>query len=132
MSEENVEKVREVYASWAQGDFSASLPLFDENVVLVIDTNIPDGGTYVGRDGIREYMEVFLASWESLSIAGESFKEMGDTVFVAVRQSGIGQGSGAPVETSYFQLWTFRSGRVVRIEAILNEQEALEAAGLQE
>jgi ketosteroid isomerase-like protein len=132
MSRENVEVVRAVYARWAHGDFSASLPLFDANLALVIDPEIPEGGTYVGSDGVREYMSRFLDSWESLTIAGESFEEVGDTVLVEVRQRGIGRGSGAPVETGYFQLWTFRGTKVVRLEVILSERRALEAVGLSE
>jgi hypothetical protein len=53
-------------------------------------------------------------------------------VFVKVRQSGIGRGSGVPVETAYFQLWTFRGSRVIRLESILSEKQALEAVGLSE
>ena len=77
-------------------------------------------------------MSLFLAPWESLTIAGESFRDTGDTVLVKVRQSGIGRSSGAPVEVRYFQLWTFGGGRVVRFEVIMDEQAALEAVGLSE
>ena len=86
----------------------------------------------MGPDGVLEYMSRFLAPWESLTIAGESFRDTGDTVLVEVRQNGIGRSSGAPVELRYFQLWTFGGGRVVRLEVIMNEQTALEAAGLSE
>jgi len=72
------------------------LPLFDENLTLDVDPGIPDGGTYEGPEGVREYMSRFLDPWESITIAGESFKEVGDTILVGVRQSGIGRGSGAP------------------------------------
>ena len=132
MSEQDVETLRAVYARWERGDLTASLPLFDENLTLAIDPDIPDGGTYEGPDGVREYMSRFLDAWESLTIAGESFKEVGDTVLVEVRQSGTGRGSGAPVETGYFQLWTFRGRKVIHLEVTLSEQRALEAAGLSE
>ena len=83
-------------------------------------------------DGVRDYMSRFLDPWESLTIAAESFREIGDTVLVAVHQAGIGRGSGAPVDIRYFQLWTFSGGRVVRLDVIMSEATALEAAGLSE
>jgi ketosteroid isomerase-like protein len=132
MSQEHLEVVRAVYDRWARGDFSASLPLFDRNVALVVRSGVPDAGTYLGADGVREYTMAFLDPWESLTIAGESFREAGDTILVAVRQNGIGRGSGAPAELRYFQLWTFRGGRIIRLEVIFSEEEALEAAGLRE
>ena len=44
MSRENVEALRAVYGHFERGDFTASLPLFDENLTLDIDSGIPDGG----------------------------------------------------------------------------------------
>jgi ketosteroid isomerase-like protein len=130
MSQENVERLKAVYASWARGDFSASLPLFAEGIVLIVDAEIPDGGTSVGVDGVRDYMSRFLDPWDSLSISGEAFDEAGDRVLVSVRQSGIGRSSGVPVELRYFQLWTFGGDRVIRLEVIFSERRARQAAGL--
>ncbi len=126
----HVEMLRPVYARWERGDFTTSLQLFDEDVKLAIDPGIPDGGTYEGTEGVLKYTSLFLASWESLSIAAESFEAVGDTVVVKVRQNGIGRGSGAPVQLTYFQLWTFRDGKVARLDVIMSEERALEAAGL--
>jgi ketosteroid isomerase-like protein len=130
MSQENVETLRAVYASWERGDLAASLPLFDESLTLAVDPDIPDGGNYEGTDGVRSYMSRFLEPWASLSMAGESFEAVGDTVLVKVRQTGVGRGSGVPVELQYFQLWTFRGGKVIRLEVIMSEERALEAVGL--
>ena len=77
-----------------------------------------------------KYMSHFLASWESLTISAESFRDTEDTVLVNVRQNGVGRGSGVPVELRYFQVWTFRGDKVVRLDVILSEQSAFEAAGL--
>ena len=133
MSQENAEIVRRIYESWAEGDFTVGVGLLEPNVTLVIDPGIPDGGgVFVGREGVRAYMTSFLDAWDSLTIAAESVEGAGDSVFVKVRQSGIGRGSGVPVETAYFQLWTFRGSRVIRLDSILSEKEALEAVGLSE
>jgi len=119
---QNVDVLRAIYARWAEGDFAADAPLFDEEVTMVVDPGIPDGGIYQGLAGIRSYMERFLEPWESLTIAAESFTEAGDKVLVRTVQSGIGQGSGDPVEMRYCQEWTFRDGRVIRLEVIMDEQ----------
>ena len=50
-------------------------------------------------------------------------------MLVAVRQDGIGQGSGVPVELHYFQLWTFSDGKAIRLEVIMSEERAREAFG---
>ena len=113
-----------------RGEFSASVPLLDPNITLVIDPEIPESETYVGPDGVRSYMSGFLGSFESLRIAAESFQEVGDTILVKVRQSGVGEASGAPVEFSYFQLWTFGGSKVVHLHGIMSVQRALEAVGL--
>jgi ketosteroid isomerase-like protein len=132
MSQGDVEVLRLVYERWARGDFAPSLTLFDDNITLTIDSAIPDGGDYIGREGVRAYMSVFLASWESLTIAAESFRDAEDNVLVEVRQTGIGRSSGVSVEHQYFQVWTFRAGKVVRLETIMSEKRALEAVGLRE
>ena len=132
MSQENVEVVRRIYGGWEVGDFTGGLFVFERNVTLVIDAATLDGGVFVGEEGVRRYMTRFLQAWESLTIAAQSFKDVGDTVLVEVKQTGIGQDSQVPVDTTYFQLWTFRGDKVIRLETILSEAEALEAAGLRE
>jgi ketosteroid isomerase-like protein len=62
----------------------------------------------------------------------EELVEARDTVLVSVRQSGVGRASGVPAELRYFTLWSFRGGKVIRIESFRQRSEALEAAGLSE
>ena len=73
---------------------------------------------------------MFLDAWESVAIAGTSFTQIGDSVLVEVTQTSVGTGSHAPVTAHYFQLWTFRGGKVIRIDSIKEKVRALEAAGL--
>jgi ketosteroid isomerase-like protein len=53
-------------------------------------------------------------------------------VLVSVRQRGVGTTSGVETELRYFQLWSFRGGKVIRMESTRDRAEALEAAGLSE
>lgn len=130
MSSENIETLARIYEGWEQGDLAVGVSLFEHNATLVIDPEIPDAGVYVGVDGIRGYTTRFLDAWESLTISAESLKDVGDTVLVEVKQTGVGRDSGAAVGFNYFQLWTFRGGKVIRLESILREENPLEAVGL--
>jgi ketosteroid isomerase-like protein len=124
---ENLETVTRIYEGWERGDFTVGVADVGQNPMLVIDPEIPDGGVFIGREGIRDYMTRFLEAWGSLTIAAESFEEAGDTILVKVSQTGIGKDSGATVGLSYFHLWTFRGRAVIRLETIVDEAKAREA-----
>jgi ketosteroid isomerase-like protein len=131
MARDYVEVVRRIYERWGRGDFRAGSELFDPHVLLVLRPEFPDAGFYVGPEQIRRYMrEDFLADLEEAAIVGEEFLEAGDSVVVRVNQRATGAGSGAPVAMSYYQVWSFRGGSVIRIESIREREDALVATGL--
>jgi ketosteroid isomerase-like protein len=130
VASENVATLTRIYDGWKRGDFTVSVGALAEDVTLIIDPEIPDSGVFEGLAGVRSYMTRFLEAWKSLTIEAVSFKEAGDSVLVEVRQAGVGHDSGVPVGLSYFQLWTFRDGSVIRIESIVRKEKALEAIGL--
>jgi ketosteroid isomerase-like protein len=123
--------VREIYAEWGRGNFRAGTEHYDPNVLLVLRPDFPDPGTYCGLGEIERYMrEDFLADFADLTITGDEFLPAGDTVVVRLTQRAKGPESGAPVAMSYYQLWTFRGDAVVRIESVMEREDALAAAGL--
>jgi ketosteroid isomerase-like protein len=130
MPEEHVEAVRRVYEGWAEGDFSASVDIFDPHVLLVMRPEFPDAGTYLGIEGVRDYTRDFLEPWTRITIEAEEITAAGDSVVVAVHQRGTGGGSGVPTEFRYFHVWTFRGDRAIRLESIRERDQALEAVGL--
>lgn len=131
MSAAEVEALQRIYARWGQGDFRAGVELFDPHVVLVLRADFPEAGAHYGLDAIRDYMRNdFLRDFTDATISGEEFIDAGDSVVVRVLQSAHGPRSGAAVQMSYFQVWTFRGGAVVRIESIMERADALAAVGL--
>jgi hypothetical protein len=54
----------------------------------------------------------------------------GNRVLLAARDTGRGKRSGAVVEMSIFQVWTFQGRKVVKWQGFAIRDEALEAAGL--
>jgi ketosteroid isomerase-like protein len=75
-------------------------------------------------------MRNFLEPWVRITIEAEEITGAGDSVFAAVVQRGTGHGSGAATELRYFHVWTFRGGKVIRLETFRDRAEAREAVGL--
>jgi ketosteroid isomerase-like protein len=132
MSQENVDVVRRIFDRWATGDFGAGLAELDPYVVFVVRPPFPEAVETVGPDGIRKYMRGFLDNWERYAVEARALRAAGDTVVADAVQRGVGKASRIEMEQEFFMLFTFRGGAIERIESVLNEREALEAAGLSE
>jgi|ERR687897_3293977 ketosteroid isomerase-like protein len=132
MSRENVKVVRRIFDSWATGDFGAGLADLDPDVVFVVRHPFPEAVETVGPDGIRKYMRRFLDNWASYAVEARDLQAVGETVVADAVQHGEGKASRIEMEQRFFMLFTFRGGKIVRIESILDRGEALEAAGLRE
>src|SRR4029450_2843381 len=115
MSQENVEIVGRIYDAWATGDFRAGVVHLDRHVVPVIGPDFPEFGVFVGPDGIRQYMRRFLDQWEELTIEAKELRPVRDTAIARIVQHGKGRASGIEGDVTYFQLFTFRGGRIVRM-----------------
>jgi ketosteroid isomerase-like protein len=133
MSEENVEIVRSIFDAWAKGEFGpALLRHLDEHVLYFIPPDFPEFGVFVGPEGVGEHTRRFLAQWKRLSIEAKHVEAAGDTVLVKCIQRGTGRVSGIEGNSFYCMLFTFRRDKIVRMEVVMDEADALKAAGLSE
>jgi ketosteroid isomerase-like protein len=127
---ENLEIVRSVYARWGRGAFDASLEVFDPGVVFVLDPGFPEAGTYRGIEEITEYTRGFLEPWTEISITAEDLSPAGENVLATVLQRGVGSKSEIATEFRYYQAWSFRGRKVIRLENFRERANALESLGL--
>jgi ketosteroid isomerase-like protein len=135
MSQENVEVVRGILAQWSTGDFGFSqevVSALDSNLVFVVEASFPESGVFLGLNGLREFTRRFFAQWDRYAIEETRLQAVGDTVLAHIVQRSTGKSSGIESELASFMLFTFQGRRIVRIDNILEEKEALEAAGLKE
>ena len=88
--------------------------------------------TYHGIAGWAKLNEEIREVWEEWRVTPERYVDVGDRVVVIGSAHGRGRGSGAEVEVRYGEIWTLRDGRVTRLEAGLDPEEALKAVGLEE
>jgi ketosteroid isomerase-like protein len=147
MSQENVERVRQVFAlfrnrdttaggaGFGQRELAAAAEIFHPEFELdATRAPMPDlRGTFRGLADVLDFWTRWLEAWQSLEFE-EKLTDAGDHVLATIeRQTMLGKGSGVEVEfPPYWQVFTFRDGLVVRQAFFPSENEALEAAGLQE
>lgn len=132
MSQENVEVVRRIYEGWAAGDLSSGADDLDPHVMFVVRPDFPEFGVFVGPAGVSEFMRRFLEQWQRFTVEAKDLRIVGDTIVAHVVQHGKGRLSGIEGDDSYFMLFTFRGSRILRIEILRDEADALEAVGLRE
>jgi len=132
MSDENVEVVRRAWEAWGRGDMGALFDFYDPKVEWdMTHSYVPDMGLFHGHDGIREFFREWRAFFEEYYAEAEEFVDAGDSVIVRVRQGGRGRASTVNVEMpAYWQVYTLRDGRAVRVAIYREEGDARDAAGI--
>lgn len=129
MSEDNVELVRELYDSWARGDFRAGAELLAPDFEWVQRAGAVEPGTHRGAqagDALRRIFEV----WADFSVRAEEFIDAGEKVVVVARSRGIARGSGMQLDQVFAYVWTARDGQLARSEVFVDLEVALQEAGL--
>ena len=99
-------------------------------MVFLVQPSFPESGVYLGPDGVEDYMRRWLAQWERITLEAERVDQVGDTVLAHARQRSRGKSSGIDTEARWFMVFTFRAGKILRIESVLDRDAAYDAAGL--
>jgi ketosteroid isomerase-like protein len=80
MSQENVELVRKIFRSWAEGDLRDGVAAYDPHVVFVVRPPLAEPAVLLGPEQIRDYMAEFLRQWERYVVEAKALRPTGDTV----------------------------------------------------
>lgn len=129
-SNRNVALYRAIIAGFNERGIEGVLPYYDEDV-QVYDPDLPDGGTYRGREGVREILEHLVGGFEELTIRDWELIPAGDRVVGLIHTHGRGgRRSGLEIELRDAHTLTFRDGKVVYWRLYLDRTEALTDAGL--
>jgi ketosteroid isomerase-like protein len=134
MSQENVERIREVVAAINRGDFETALERSHPDVEWEVLDMFPDAETHHGREGLRAFFQTWMDTFRGFRVHLEKCEALDEhRVIAMVRVSGEGAGSGVEVASPpFFQLFELRDGLLIRARMFQTESEALEAAGLRE
>ena len=132
MSEERIEILRRSFEGTAQGDSARMLRDFDEEFELRLPPEFPGGGKGRGHSHWVKVQAQFEEAFEDISYEPEEFLESGDQVLAAVRYRGHARHTRIAVDMPVYWLYTFGKAKIERVEAFLDRDQALEAAGLSE
>jgi ketosteroid isomerase-like protein len=119
MSDSQVEALRAVYVELARGNFAAMLPLLDPDVEWLWTSDqmgLTGDELYRGVEDVSRAMARWLRTWDSFAVDAEEFIESDDRIVVLVHMRARPRGSSADVESRQADIYTFRDGKIVRIE----------------
>ena len=135
MSQENVELVRAAIDAFNRRDLRALAELSHPDLEFVsVLTGVDAGGaTYRGSEAWASYFEVMDETWEEWQVGDFRLFDAGDDrVAGLARVVGKGKHSGVPVDRVVGFAYRIRDGRVWRMRAYPDPNDALEAVGLRE
>ena len=136
MSQGNVEIVHRLVDAWNRRDVDAMLALTDPECEYINSPTAVEPGTRRGSD---ELVAVAQSQWEILTDARQEVdraSDRGEVIISLGRVSRRMPGSDDRIEDRSLVAWTFRDGKLIRLEVLgfgaTKVRGALEAAGLSE
>jgi ketosteroid isomerase-like protein len=131
MSQRNVEILRDTYAAFNRGEMP--LASFTTDFELDATDASPDGGVMRGVKAVESEMQVYWSSFNDFHVEIEEVIHADDErVVCVVRDRGRIPGSDAELSSRFFNVFTFREGKVTRLSFHTDRNSALVAAGLLE
>jgi ketosteroid isomerase-like protein len=133
MSQENVEAFKRALEAATRRDLEALLELLDPDVEW--HSRLPLAGrdsVHRGPEAVREFL---VETWELLAETYFEFPQVldaGAEVVALGHFGGRGATSGVETKMLFAYVVEFKAGKVVRVRAYLDHDEALQAAGLSE
>lgn len=128
----NVDVVRAAFEALNRDDVEAGLELVDPDIELLpISAALVDGRAYHGHAGVREWDRERRDVWD-LQFDLRDFEEFGDVVLVEGAVRTRGRASGVELDTPVSWVVRLRAGKIVRLEAFPDGQEARAVAGAAE
>jgi ketosteroid isomerase-like protein len=131
MTDRNAALVREAYEAYGRGDVDGMMEFVDpelEWTYLNPAVENPEPQTCHGRDELRRALE--RQAGQGLAAQIEEIVASGDQVLVAIRTPGVDRVRVRQAEDRNYLVLTVDQGRIIRMRACRNGDEARRFAGL--
>jgi ketosteroid isomerase-like protein len=135
MSQENIELVQRMLAGYSSGNPEEWLGYWGQDAKwTAVGFGAVEGQerVYSGHAGLRRFWADALEASADIRVDASHFRDAGDLVLVLGELTGKGATSGAPFAAPLAWLFEVEDRKIVRGQDYLDQQQALEAAGLRE
>ena len=124
--------LRGAYAAFNQGDIAAAVESLDPHIEWIEPAEFPGGGTYYGQAGVNAYLTHSRAVWAEVHSDAERFISAGNRIVVFVHAGVRAKDSQEWQDVHLADVYTFRNGKPVHMQAFADRKEALRWAGIEE
>jgi ketosteroid isomerase-like protein len=133
MSRQDVELVRAMLETLNQGGVEAALDHIHPDFEGATPPELsPEPDTYRGHEGVRRYFAGFEGVMEEVRWEEDELIDAGDECVVAgIRLVTRSVATRLELELAVWQVCTLRDGKVFRIDAFAEREDALRAAGVE-
>jgi ketosteroid isomerase-like protein len=134
VSQENVQRLREGYASFGRGDERLFEDLMHPDFRYRSREELPGGGEFEGREVFFRRLAELRELFAEIHFEPADFIVSGEYVVATLSWSALGRGGGVRVAQDLVHVWRMRDGKGVELQVFSDKAEALEAvvAGLSE
>jgi ketosteroid isomerase-like protein len=134
MSQENVEMGKRAIETLARRDLDAYDDLYAPDLEWFPAGPLALQGEgyagYRGREGLETFLRDRRVMWEEIRTVEQEFRDLGERVLMLGRLDVRVRSSGVALDSPIGVIFDFRDGKILRMRAYLNHDEALRAAGL--
>ena len=130
MSQENVERVRQGFEAFNRRDTNGLLEKLDVDIEWVPVRSTLEGTVYRGHKGVLQNLAETFEDWEWVRMDPQDLRDLGDRIVVLGRIAAQAKG-GPATEVAAAWLIKLRDDKAIRVEFFLDQQQALDAAGLE-
>jgi ketosteroid isomerase-like protein len=132
MSQENAELIRRVVEIYNDHGFGATLGHFDDAAVFEEPPEQPGSTVAEGRDEVGRVFTQFDAAWEEHRSEPEEIRVIDSKRVLLLSVDHFRGRDGIEIVQPSGTVFTISGGRIVRMQAFWERENALEAAGLRE
>ena len=132
MSKNIIDGLRYAYEAYCRGDIEGAVDAIDvdPDILWIEPKEFYAGGTYLGRQGVIDYLTLAYSANENVQNVPEEIIEVGDKIAVFLHFQAWPKGGGQPREGHIADVYTVHSGKVVQMQAYADPTEARKAIGL--
>jgi ketosteroid isomerase-like protein len=126
----NAAVARRIVDAFNRRDLSLAAADLHPDVELDEWQEAPGARTYRGAEGVQAALDSWFETWEWMRVEIQELREVGDRVLFTLHQRAKGRGSGIEIEITSWNVYSFRDGKVTRMQLFTSREPAFEAAGL--